>query len=67
MRNGYLEYYQLILQKVSFDQRLFMKEYNKALKFLKQHEAESLHQWISSRGMQDLWGASISKEQGAVN
>lgn len=50
METSFLEYYKLILAKVSFDNALFNKEYNKALKQLKAHETEKFHQWLESTG-----------------
>jgi len=50
MRNSYLDYYKLILDKVSFDDNLFMKEYKKALNMLTADEAEALQRWLRSRG-----------------
>ena len=54
MRNSYLEYYQLVLQKVSFDRRLFHKEYHKAIRTLSQGERNLLDHWVQSKGFGDL-------------
>lgn len=40
-----LEYSKIILEKVSFDQKLFRKEYRKAVKMLNEEEAGKLHEW----------------------
>ena len=50
METSFLDYYKLILAKVSFDRALFNKEYQKALKQLQEHEAEKFHQWLESTG-----------------
>ncbi|OJJ22185.1 hypothetical protein BKI52_09100 [marine bacterium AO1-C] len=50
METSFLDYYKLILAKVSFDHKLFNKEYKKALKSLKDHEVEKFHQWLESTG-----------------
>ena len=50
METSFLNYYKMILAKVSFDQALFNKEYKKALKLLKKHEIEKFHQWLESTG-----------------
>ena len=41
-----LIYYQQILQKVSFDVRLFRKELTKAYKYLTPHDCDILRQWV---------------------
>ena len=40
------EYTKIILQKVSFDRRLFMKEYRKAQSFLQPQEVQELRVWL---------------------
>lgn len=40
-----LEYFKLILQKVSFDRRLFEKELRKAIRSLIADEVEELESW----------------------
>jgi len=50
-RNSYLDYYKTILEKVSFDGRLFNKEYLKARNSLCAEEVASLDEWIRSRNM----------------
>jgi hypothetical protein len=44
-----LDYCKVILEKVHFDQRLFQKEYQKALRWLSHEEGESLQQWSARR------------------
>lgn len=45
-RKSYLDYYQNILKKVSFDEELFWKEYKKANKFLNSQEQQLLRDWL---------------------
>jgi tRNA(His) 5'-end guanylyltransferase len=40
-----LEYVKVILQKVSFDPRLFEKELKKSISYLKGREVEALREW----------------------
>ncbi len=41
-----LEYSKIILLKISFDRKLFMKEYKKAFRHLSIHERIALRQWV---------------------
>ena len=50
METSFLDYYKIILEKVSFDKALFNKEYKKALKLMKAPETEKFHQWLKSTG-----------------
>jgi len=50
-RNSYLDYYKTILEKVSFDGRLFNKEYRKARNSLSPEEVASLDDWIRSKNV----------------
>lgn len=50
MKNTFLDYYKMILDKVSFDGDLLAKEYAKALNILNQDEARTLEHWVKSRG-----------------
>jgi len=43
---SFLEYYKLILQKVSFDPSLLRKEYRKAMQQLRPDEADQLKKWL---------------------
>ena len=45
----FLEYYKTILDKVSFDYDLFIKEYRKAINVLTPAETDALNGWIKSR------------------
>ncbi|MCU0358192.1 MAG: hypothetical protein MUE95_11495 [Cyclobacteriaceae bacterium] len=46
MKTSMLEYCKLILQRVSFDRRLWRKEYRKSLKRLTVSESSQLRQWV---------------------
>lgn len=48
MKTTFLEYYQTILEKVSFNKEIFQHEYEKAKKYLTQKEAELLDTWIQN-------------------
>lgn len=50
MKTSMLDYYEQILDKVSFDYDLFRKEYRKAMHTLKPEDAQRLHQWIKDKG-----------------
>ena len=49
MKKIQLEYCKFILEKVSFDPRLFQKELTKSLKILVESEARELLAWVKSR------------------
>jgi len=51
MQSSFLDYYKIILDKVSFDYQLLKKEYHKALKTLKPDEARILDEWLNQRGL----------------
>lgn len=53
MKRSFLDYYKLILDKVSFDQQLFRKELAKALKTIEHHEVDDLLQWLNEKGYRD--------------
>jgi len=44
--NSYYDYYKLVLDKVSFDGALLVKEYQKAKKLLDREEMEALDNWL---------------------
>lgn len=46
MKTSFLDYYKVILQKVSFDRKLFKKEYRKAIETLQESEIGVLKSWI---------------------
>lgn len=44
-----LEYYKVILFKISFDRKLFKKEYKKAIKHLDDGQRAALKNWVRSQ------------------
>jgi len=46
-KNSYLNFYKIILEKVSFNAELFRKEYKKALNQLSDHEQIELNEWVN--------------------
>ena len=46
-----LEYYKTILEKVSFDKKLFNREYNKAMEHLNSEERDELVKWLKNTKM----------------
>jgi hypothetical protein len=46
MKTTMLEYFKIILDKVSFDRKLFRKEYRKSLSSLTRDEANQLKNWL---------------------
>ena len=48
---SFLDYYKIILDKVSFDPVLFRKEYQKAKRCLCNDEIHDLNGWLKSRGL----------------
>ena len=51
---AFLDYYKMILNKVSFDRELFYKEYTKATRHLHSHEISDLNKWLNSNGFQSI-------------
>ncbi len=49
MKTSFLEYYKLILDRVSFNEQLFQKEYRKAMKVLDSTDREKLKDWAASQ------------------
>lgn len=43
---SFLEYSKLILSKISFDKKLFRKEYRKAFRKLDEEERVTLRRWV---------------------
>ncbi len=54
MKKSALEYTKFILEKVSFDPKLFRKEYYKALARLVEDDARELKAWIKGKFHRDL-------------
>lgn len=59
MKTTMLEYLKVILRKVSFDKRLFRKEYRKSLRMLGADDARALRQWIRMERMQKMEPAPL--------
>lgn len=55
MKTTFLDYYKMVLEKVSFDRQLFMKEYRKALGRLSENEVANLNTWLQSRPHMDTF------------
>ncbi len=51
MKTTFLDYYKIILDKVSFDRGLFTKEYRKALRELQANEIPYLNNWLRNKGL----------------
>lgn len=51
MKTSMLDYMKVILSKVSFDRRLFRKEYKKSLSWLSSNEAMELKDWLRQQRM----------------
>jgi hypothetical protein len=51
MKKTFLEYYKMILVKVSFDAELLKKEYQKAIEFLNSNELLDLNNWLENKGI----------------
>ena len=45
-KQSMLAYCKLILQKMSFNKKLFLKEYRKSLSYLNSEERNELRQWV---------------------
>jgi hypothetical protein len=46
MKKSMLDYVKIVLSKVSFDRRLFRKEYRKSLSWLSHNEINELRSWL---------------------
>jgi hypothetical protein len=53
MKTSFLDYYKVILDKVSFDKELLRKEYSKAMTRLPARDKRHLDNWAKSRGLID--------------
>ncbi|MEQ9377655.1 MAG: hypothetical protein RIG68_20885 [Imperialibacter sp.] len=51
MKTSMLEYFKIILGKVSFDRKLLRKEYRKSLARLSKGEAKELKDWAKNNGL----------------
>lgn len=54
IKNSFLEYYKMILSKVSFDTTLLQREYLKAVETLQAAEVEILNLWMRKQGLIQL-------------
>jgi len=55
MKTKWLDYYKMILHKVSFDANLFFKEYQKAVKSLQSNdEIGRLENWLRETGLHTM-------------
>lgn len=55
MKTKLLDYYKMILNKVSFDAGLFLKEYRKAIKSLQSNdEVSHLKNWVKETGLHTI-------------
>lgn len=63
-RTSFLDYYKIILEKVSFDQQLLAKEYRKALEVLSEHEVKDLDRWLRGKSFADSLHVWLAKEPG---
>lgn len=51
MKKSYLDYYKVVLEKVSFDPYLFYKEYKKAINTINEEESAHLICWLREQGL----------------
>ena len=51
MKTSMFDYVKLILAKVSFNRKLFRKEYRKSLKVLSANETSELKAWLRDNGL----------------
>lgn len=67
MKTSFLDYYKTILSKVSFDEQLLQKEYQKALNCLRSSDARELDSWISQAGLYDrINGSGVNEHSNAI-
>jgi hypothetical protein len=50
----FIDYYKIVLDRVSFNPELFAKEYKKAKRDLHTSEIGDLNSWIRSKGLQEM-------------
>jgi hypothetical protein len=48
IKTSMLEYSKIIMKKMSFDKRLFRKEYKKTFNYLTRTEQQSLKEWLQN-------------------
>jgi hypothetical protein len=54
MKTKFLDYYKIVLDKVSFDNRLFLKEYKKAMNTLRRNKVGHLDNWLRENGLYSI-------------
>jgi len=54
MKTSMLEYCKMVLRKVSFSKKLFLKEYRKSRQWLAPHEMSDLKAWIRNDKCQTI-------------
>ena len=52
-KRSMLAYCKIILSKISFDKKLFIKEYKKTFNYLAPNEQSELKQWLRSGNLSD--------------
>jgi hypothetical protein len=72
MQTTFLDYYKMILHKVSFDRHLFLKEYGKALTLLSPPEVKELNRWLETESMlasmvRDSYSTQASSSASMIN
>lgn len=63
-KRSMLEYSKLILEKISFDKRLFWKEYRKSFRSLRESESHALRTWVIAKF--GFRGKTASKRHGLI-
>ena len=58
----FLDYYKMILDRVSFYPELFIKEYKKAKRHLDASEVEKFNRWIDERGFQVILNEPVENK-----
>lgn len=53
MKTSFLDYYKVILDKVSFNKDLLKKEYSKAMMKLPERDKRHLDLWMRNRGLNE--------------
>jgi hypothetical protein len=51
MKTSYLDFYKVVLEKVSFNSHLLSKEYRKAVRDLSEPEKKELTKWLKEVGL----------------
>jgi hypothetical protein len=67
MTTTFLDYYKMILHKVSFDEHLFIKEYKKAALVLQGNEVGHLDTWLREIGLYTMLTRSLQENHTSKN